>query len=58
MIVGCGCCDVPNARSIVACAVSRTPSEATSFASGGSGAQRPEDRELDRDADDDHERRR
>src|SRR5262245_1761998 len=34
MIVGCGCCDVPNARSIVACAVSRTPSEATSFASG------------------------
>ena len=34
MIVGCGCCEVPNARSIVACAVSRTPSEATSFASG------------------------
>ena len=34
MIVGCGCCDVPNASSIVACAVSRTPSEATSFASG------------------------
>ena len=34
MMVGWGCCDVPNARSIVACAVSRTPSEATSFASG------------------------
>ena len=34
MMVGCGCCDVPNARSIVAWAVSRTPSEATSFASG------------------------
>ena len=34
MIVGWGCCDVPNARSIAACSVSRTPSEATSFASG------------------------
>ena len=34
MIVGWGCCEVPNARSIAACAVSRTPSEATSFASG------------------------
>ena len=34
MIVGWGCCEVPNARSIVACAVRRTPSEATSFASG------------------------
>ena len=34
MMVGWGCCDVPNASSIVACAVSRTPSEATSFASG------------------------
>ena len=55
MMVGWGCCEVPNASSIVACAVSRTPSEATSFASGASGAQRPEDRELDRDADDDHE---
>ncbi len=34
MMVGWGCCEVPNASSIVACAVSRTPSEATSFASG------------------------
>ena len=34
MIVGWGCWEVPNARSIVACAVRRTPSEATSFASG------------------------
>ena len=34
MMVGWGCCDVPNASNIVACAVSRTPSEATSFASG------------------------
>ena len=55
MMVGWGCCDVPNASNIVACAVSRTPSEATSFASGASGTQRPEDGELDHDADDDHE---
>ena len=34
MIVGCGCCDVPKARSMIAWSVSRTPSEATSFASG------------------------
>ncbi len=34
-MVGWGCCEVPNASSIVACSVSRTPSEATSFASGG-----------------------
>ena len=34
MIVGWGCCEVPNARSITACAVRRTPSDATSFASG------------------------
>jgi hypothetical protein len=34
MMVGWGCCEVPNARSIVACSVRRTPSDATSFASG------------------------
>ena len=34
MMVGCGCWDVPNARSMIACRVSRTPSDATSFASG------------------------
>ena len=47
-MVGSDCCDVPKARSIAACAMSRTPSEATSFASGDGGAQRPEDDELDR----------
>ena len=34
MIVGWGCCDVPKARSMTACAVRSTPSEATSLASG------------------------
>ena len=53
---GCGCCDVPNARSIVACAVSRTPSEATSFASGAAVRSGRKTASSMSDADGDHER--
>ncbi len=34
MIDGSGCCVVPNASSMIACKVRRTPSDDTSFASG------------------------
>ena len=55
MMVGCGCCDVPNARSIDRLRGEQDTERGDELRQRRSGTERPEDRELDHDADDDHE---